>query len=333
MKIAFFELERWEEEYLKGKLKGHKILFFKKPLSLNNVNKINDFNIIGIFVYSKLDAKMLEKFDRLKFIATMSAGFDHIDLEYCKKKGIKVSNIPYYGENTVAEHTFGLLLALSKKIYESIYKTKRDDFSIKGLMGFDLKGKTLGIIGPGRIGQLVIKIAKGFEMNIITYAPNKNKKLSRELGFKWVSLNDLLNKSDIITIHAPLNDSTKHMINMNNVVKIKKGAYLINTARGEIVDTEALVYGLDRGIIAGAGLDVLEGEYNIKEEKELLHLHFKKKYDWNTFIRNHLLLKEKNVIITPHSAFYTREALERILDTTIDNIKQFLKGKVSNKVV
>ena len=261
----------------------------------------------------------------------MSTGFDHIDLDFCKEKRIMASNVPYYGENTVAEQTFALLLALSRKIYDAIERTKRDDFSITGLMGFDLKGKTLGVIGPGHIGQHVIKIAKGFEMNVVSFSNHIDKKLSKECGFRWAkSFNDLLKESDIITIHVPLTDDTRHLINMNNIKYIKKGAYLINTSRGEIIETKALMYALAKGTLAGAGLDVLEGESNIREERQLLGNG--KERDWEIFLENHLILKEHNVIVTPHSAFFTKEALQRILDTTIGNINSFVKGKVENSV-
>jgi D-lactate dehydrogenase len=261
----------------------------------------------------------------------MSTGFDHIDIEECKRRKIKVSNVPFYGENTVAEHAFGLILTLSRKIHQAIERTKRDDFSVDGLMGFDLKGKTLGVIGPGHIGQNVIRMAKGFEMNVIAFSPFKDMKIARKLGFKYVSLNRLLKSSDIITIHAPLVPGTKHLINMKNVKMIKKGAYLVNTARGGIVETEALKYALDRKILAGAALDVLEGEQDIKEEKELIHKKMTEQ-EWQTLIRNHLIVKDKNVVVTPHSAFYSKEAVERIVDTTLENIKGFLKGKNVNSV-
>ncbi len=330
MKIGFFELEKWEEEYIKEKFKGQNLSFYNFPLNLSNVNKAKDIDIIVCFIYSELNKNILAKLPKVKFITTMSTGFNHIDLEYCKKKGIKVSNVPSYGENTVAEHAFGLMLTLSKNLDEAIENTKRDDFSLKGLMGFDLKGKTLGVVGVGRIGQHVVKIAKGFEMNILGYSSKKDSKLSKDFGFTWVSFPDLLKKSDIITFHVPLTKDTKHMINMNNVSRIRKGAYIINTSRGEIIETKALLYGLDNGIIAGAGLDVLEGEDDMKEHKALLYNYNKEAVD--TFLRNHLLLKEKNVVITPHSAFFTKEALQRILDTTIENVKAFSKGKVVNSV-
>ena len=334
MKITFFEVDKKEEKYLKDKFTKVKanVKFYNGELSLRNVKKAKDSEIIVLFIGSKINREILQKLPKLKYIATMSTGFDHIDLDACKKRKITVSNVPFYGENTVAEHTFALILALSRKIHEAITKTKNDNFSLDGLEGFDLKGKTLGVIGAGHIGQHVIRIAKGFEMNIVVLDNRKDKELAKSLGFTHVTLNELLKKSNIITIHAPYNEDTRHMINMNNIKMIKKGAYLINTARGGIVDTIALKYALDNNILAGAGLDVLEGEDDIKEEKELL----KKNVDherWQLFIRNHLLLKNGNVIVTPHSAFYSKEASERILDTTIENILGYIKGKKVNNVI
>lgn len=330
MKIAFFEIKKWEEEYVRERLKGHRISFFKESFSSKFINKIKDFDCIVSFIYSDLNKDNLSKLPKLKFIATMSTGFNHIDMEYCKNKRISVSNVPFYGANTVAEHTFALILSLSRNIHTAIEKTRKNDFSLDGLMGFDLKGKTLGVIGPGNIGQNVIKIAKGFEMNVLSYGEKRDMELSRRLGFSWADLDNLLKNSDIITLHVPLNNNTKNLINIRNIKLMKKGAFLINTARGEIVDTSALLYGLDKKILAGAALDVLEGEEDIKEEKELLHGRLNKK-DKKIYNENRRLLKEKNVIITPHCAFYTKEALERILDTTIDNINSFSNGGEINK--
>jgi len=333
MKIAFFEVEKWEEEYIKEKLKGHKLIFYKRKLSKKDLPNLKDVDILSVFIYSELKKEIIESLPKLKLITTMSTGYDHIDLEACKKRNIRVCNVPYYGENTVAEHTFGLILCLLKKLPQAIERTKQDNFSLKGLIGEDLKGKTLGVIGPGHIGQNVIKIAKGFDMKIIVYGRHKDKRLAKKLGFRYVDFNYLLKKSDIITIHVPLNKETYHMINMDNIKLIKKGSYLINTARGPVVDTNALIYGLENKILAGVALDVMEGECVIKEEKQLLHKDFINTCDWQTLIQNHLLLKDKNVIVTPHSAFYTKEALQRILDTTIKNINSFIKGRTINKVV
>jgi D-lactate dehydrogenase len=331
MRIAFFELKKWEEEYLRERLKGHKLYFLKCRLNSRSVSRIEKVDAIVSFIYSDLNNSVLSKLKKLKFIATMSTGYDHIDLKYCRSKGIKVSNVPFYGENTVAEHTFALILSLAKKMDQAIERTKMNNFSLKGLIGFDLKGKTLGVIGPGHIGQHVIQIAKGFEMNVLAYGRKRDIKLSKKLGFKWASLEKLFGESDIVTIHVPLNNGTKHLIGMKEVRLMKKDSYIINTSRGEIVENKALLYGLNKGILAGAGLDVLEGECEISEERELLD-GGKEVCDWEKLMQNHMLLKDKNVIVTPHSAFYTREALERILHTTVENVKSFVRGKVKNRV-
>jgi D-lactate dehydrogenase len=330
MKIGVFETKGWQKEYLAEKLKKHKLVFVKGDLNKGNVKKVKDCSGIVVFIGSEVNREILDEIKGLKFIVTMSTGFNHIDLEECKKRKIKVSNVPFYGENTVAEHTFALILALSRKVDQAIDRTRLNDFSIDGLQGFDLKGKTLGVIGVGHIGSHVVKMAKGFEMKVIGFSPKKDGKLARKLGFRYVSFDSLLKNADIITIHCPLNEHTRGMININNMKKIKRGAYLVNTARGEIVDTTALLYALDKGILAGAALDVLEGEEDVKEE-ELLHKSLNER-DMKVLIENHVLLKEKNVIVTPHIAFYTREALQRILDTTLENVKSLVSGKGKNRV-
>ena len=330
--IVFFELEHWEKEYLLKKLKNCKVQFIEDQLNEDNLNQIKDVNAIGIFIYSVVNKKILQNLPNLKLIVTLSTGFDHIDLKECKKRKITVCNVPHYGENTVAEHTFALILNLTRKIHKAYERTIRGDFSIEGLRGIDLQEKTLGIIGAGSIGQHVIRIAKGFEMKVIAYDKFRNLKLAKRLGFKYISFNDLLKNSDIITLHVPYNKSTHHLINKKAISKMKKGVIIINTARGGIIETSALLQGVQSGKIAGAGLDVLEEECFIREEKQILSKHFLKECDLKTVLQNHILLKQDNVIITPHNAFNSWEALHRILDTTISNINSFLKKKPVNVV-
>lgn len=335
MNVTFLELEKWEEKYLQDKLgdiKNLSLNFFSKPLNSKILKKIKKTNILAVFIYSPVDKSVLEQLPNLKFITTMSTGFDHIDLKSCQKKNIKVSNVPFYGENTVAEHTFALILALSRQIPESIEKTKKYDFTLEGLRGFDLEGKTLGIVGLGHIGEHVARMAKGFEMKVIASDPRQDRVLARKLAVKYVSLNYLLSHSDIISLHAPHNKKTHHLLNKNNIKLIKKGAYLINTARGGLVETGALITALKKRILAGAGLDVLEEECFIKEEKELLAKPFKKKCDLKTVLQDHILIQDPRVLVTPHNAFNSEQALCRILDTTVDNIKAHLKGRPMNLV-
>lgn len=330
MKIAFFETKDWEKEYLISRLSGDELSFFADPLSLDNIEAVKDAEIVSPFIYSNINGEALNLLSNLKFITTRSTGFDHIDVSAAKEKKIAVSNVPFYGENTVAEHTFALILTLSRKVFQSLEKVKRGDFSLDGLMGFDLKGKTIGIVGLGHIGQHVARIANGFEMNILAFDMKPDKKLAKQFGIKYVSLEEILKNSDIITLHCPYNDSTKHLINLDNIGLIKKGAYLINTARGGLVDTTALLQALNNKTLSGAGLDVLEEECFIKEEAELLSNMNSKTCDIQTMLENHVLLLKENVVITPHSAFDSKEALERILDTTIENINAFKKRKPIN---
>jgi D-lactate dehydrogenase len=332
MKIAFFEVEDWQKDYLKEKLLGNELSFFAEPLSLDNINSVMGCQIISPFIYSQINKEILQKLPDLKMIATRSTGFDHIDIVATRENRVAVFNVPFYGENTVAEHTFSLILALSRKLVASVERARTGDFTLNGLRGFDLKEKTLGIVGLGHIGLHVARIAKGFEMNILAYDLKEDKKLAKKIGFEYVDLKDLLAKSDIITLHVPDNKETHHLINSENINLIKKGAYLINTSRGGLVETQALLKALSDGTLAGAGLDVLEEECFIKEEVQLLSKEFPKTCDLKTALQNHILLQQKNVIITPHNAFNSNEALMRILDTTIENVKNFTVGRPQNIV-
>ncbi len=331
-KIAFFEIESWEKNYLQSQLSGFDLVFFEEKLNEDNLKDIKDINILSPFIYSTIDKKIISSLKSLKYIATRSTGFNHIDLKVCRKNNIVVSNVPTYGENTVAEHTFALILALSRKIYSSLERTKKDDFSMEGLTGFDLKGKILGVVGVGNIGKHVIRIAKGFGMQILAYDIKKDQKLAKKMGFKYVTINYLFKNSDITTLHLPYNKSTHHLINKENLKLFKKNSYLINTSRGGICDTTALLQGLKDKTFTGLGLDVLEEESFIKEEREIITPNFSKKSDLKTILENHILINQPDVIVTPHNAFNSKEALIRILDTTIENIKSFSKNKLINLI-
>jgi D-lactate dehydrogenase len=269
MRIDFFEVEDWEEEYLKKRLDGHLLKFSREKLSLDNVQQTKDSDAVSVFIYSKIEEQTLQEIPKLKLTTTRSTGFDHIDEEACKKRGITICNVPSYGENTVAEHTFALILSLSRNICKACIRRFEHDASTEGLEGFDLKGKTIGVIGTGQIGLHVIRISKGFGMNVVAYDVRQNKLLSELLGFEYVSLEYLLASSDVITLHVPYFESTHHLMNKDTFKLVKKGAILINTSRGAIVDTEALIEALDNKTLAGAGLDVVEGEELIREEKQL----------------------------------------------------------------
>jgi D-lactate dehydrogenase len=331
-KAAFFEMEDWGMDYLRKHDLIDRVQAFHESLNAATTALAPDSEIVSVFIYSEVTREVLDALPNLRFVATRSTGYDHIDVQACTERGILVSNVPRYGENTVAEHAFGLILALSRKIYHAVIRTSRMDFSTAGLRGFDLKGKTLGVIGAGAIGMHVIRIGKGFGMNVLAYDSREQQLLAEVLGYRYVSLEELLSQSDVISLHVPLVPETYHLINQETIKQIKRGAILINTARGSIVDTNALVTALNEGIISGAGLDVLEGEESIKEEAQLLaeSLPVEK---LRTMVQNYALLHRDNVIITPHIGFYSIEAEERIMETTLSNIKAFREGNPQNLVM
>jgi D-lactate dehydrogenase len=332
MKIAFLELHEWEEKYLRDRIDGrHQIVTLPGVLEDTHFSKIADAEVVSPFIYSKLTADRLAKLPKLKLIVTRSTGFDHIDVPECKRRGVTVCNVPFYGENTVAEHTFALILALSRKVHEAFVRVRAGNFSLDGLRGFDLKDKTIGVVGAGHIGLHVIRIARGFGMKVLAFDVRRDNFLAEVLGFEYADLDSLLSRSDIITLHAPHSKHTHHLINRDNIVKIKRGAILINTSRGGLVDTDALLTALENKTLAGAGLDVLEGEEAIYEESALLSDAVNPER-LRQAIQNHVILKHPNVVFTPHNAFNSQEALERILQTTAENIASYIAGTPKNVV-
>ena len=334
-KIIFLEATDWEKEILQKHPEFlENVDFSSEKLTLENIKKFKDYEVISTFISSQLSAETLKQLENLKFIATRSTGFDHIDLDYCKEKEILVSNVPAYGSHTVAEYTFALLLCLIRKVYNSYHRIRESgSFSLEGLRGEELFGKTIGIIGTGRIGTEVIKIAKGFSMNVIAYDKYPKEELTEQLGFKYVSFEELLSQSDIITLHVPYNKETHHLLNKDNLLKTKKGVYIINTARGGIIETQALYQVLKEGQIAGAALDVLEEEGDLKEEQRmLLEEENIPPEKLKTLLANHIFIDLDNVIISPHNAFNTKEALQNIVITTIKNIQSYLNKKPINLV-
>ena len=333
MRAVFFETAPWERRYLSRTLATSQLSlrFVADPLTDETVHQAAGAHILSVFIYSTLTARLLSCLPRLRLIATRSTGFDHIELAACRRRRILVANVPSYGENTVAEHTFALILALSRNIHKAYVKTIKGDFSLDGLQGFDLKGKTIGIVGGGHIGLHVIKMAKGFGMEVLVCDVRRNMFLSEVLDFRYAPLETLLRQSDIVSLHLPYMASTHHLMNRATFGLMKRGALIINTARGGLVDTDALVWALDEGLVGGAGLDVLEGEELVKEERQLLARDFPKD-KLATVLKNHILLHRENVVITPHIAFDSKEALQRILDTTAMNITGFLAGASVNLV-
>ncbi len=332
MKIAVYEIEDWERDAFQGLGDGREFAFSVKPLTARTAEEHPEAKVVSTFINSDLGNHVLEKFPDLEMIATRSTGFDHIDLGYCRDRDIAVANVPEYGDNTVAEHVFGLLLTISHNLHESIDRTRKGDFSLRGLQGFDLMGRTMGVVGTGSIGLKVVKIAKGFGMEVLAFDVKPDEDAARECGFAYKSLDELMSGSDVITLHVPYNDKTKPMISHEQFEKMKPGTVLINTSRGAVVDIQALLRALADGRVRAAGLDVLPEEPVIREEAELLRSVFQKKHNLEDLLADHILLRMRNVYITPHSAFNTKEAVRRILDTTRDNIEAYLGGKPENLV-
>jgi len=333
MKIAVFEVEDWEREAFHSLQGEHEVVFLNEPLSAANAQRYADADMVSTFIYSDLSRRVLDQLDQLRFIATRSTGYDHIDADYCREHGILVSNVPTYGDTTVAEHVFGLLLAISHNLVNAVDRTRRGDFSLQGLQGFDLRGKILGVVGTGSIGLCVIQIANGFGMEVVAFDLRHNDEAAEELGFRYVDMDELLAVSDVITLHVPFTPHTYHLISDEAFSKMKDGVVLINTSRGRIVDMQALVRAIGDRKVAAAGLDVLPEEPTIREEAELLRTVFREEHDLHTILADHILLRLRNVIITPHTAFYTREAVQRILKTSVENIVGFAAGRPQNVVI
>lgn len=324
MKTYFFEILDWEKELLLKDFPD--AVYVNEPLTEKSAAQYADAEIVSTFIFSKGSKEVLEQLPALKMITTRSTGYDHIDLEHCKSKNITACNVPEYGSRTVAEYTFGLMLMLTRKLYPAVMQSKECLFDTKVLQGTDLFGKTLGIIGLGRIGHEVLKIAKGFDMKLLVHTEYRHLVDEKEWGFEYGELDDVLSRSDIITLHLPLLPSTKHVLNKENITKIKRGAYLVNTARGGLIETEAILMGLEQGILAGVALDVLEEEKAITEEAAHGAGSNESEVDFKTVCQDHVLMHHPQVLVTPHNAFNTHEALVRILNTTAENVKKYIEG-------
>lgn len=280
---------------------------------LNSLSEVTDptsYQVLSVFTKHKIKLDDLKSFSNVKLIAARSTGFDNID-PAVKERGVIICNVPAYGSHTVAEFAFGLILSITRNIPEATNRVKEKlTFDQTNLRGMELYGKTIGVIGVGKIGSNVVRMSKGFGMEVLAFDKFKNEDLAWELKFKYVDLEELLKNSDVISINCPLTPETKHLINSTNVGLIKKGAYLVNTARGAVVETEAL-YGALQNNLAGAALDVLEKEDNLDEStKKLIGL--------------------PNVLVSPHIAFYTKEAEQKIMEETVNNINSFLNGNPVN---
>jgi D-lactate dehydrogenase len=331
-RVLITETDEQEGRYLAEAL-GEEAQSAMTPGTLSEVGPelMGEVEVLVPFIHSAVRAEEMDAMPNLKFVATRSTGYDHVDVAAAKERGVPVANVPAYGENTVAEHTFALILALSRKVHQAYVRTQRGDYTLEGLRGFDLYGKTLGVVGAGAIGLHAIRIAKGFGMNVLAFDVRRNQLLADVLGFRYVELDELFAESDIVSLHAPATPATRHMIDRDSLSKMKRGALLINTARGSLVDTEALVWALDAGVLAGAGLDALEGEEFLQHEDELLSQPGAEE-KLKMIVRNNILQRRADVVITPHIAFNSDEALRRILDVTAHNVRSFLAGRPQNLV-
>lgn len=333
--IIFYEASETDKAQLTDGLRGtdHHWDFVTDPLTLETANA--EAEVVSVFVgHSHITSEVMDKMPKLKLIATRSTGFDHIDLAAAADRGITVVNVPSYGENTVAEHAFTLLLALARRLPETLEKTKEGIYSPTELSGFDLKGKVLGVVGMGRIGQHSARIGKGFGMDVVGFDVFEKPELAEEIGFRYAPLKEVLETADVVTLHAPLVPENVHLMKSETFGQMKEGAILLNTARGELVDTHALIAALESGHLSGAGLDTIEGERFLSEEIEVNTVLDNKttKEALVNLAETETLLRMPNVIVTPHSAYNTVEAVGRINATTTDNIIKFWYGAVPNKV-
>ncbi|MDW8467060.1 MAG: 2-hydroxyacid dehydrogenase [Chloroherpetonaceae bacterium] len=324
MKITFFDSHTFERDFLiKAARNRYELNFLRIQLTTETVELAKGSNVVSLFVNDDGSAPILEKLASfgIKHIALRSAGFNHVDLDKARELGIRVANVPAYSPFAVAEHTVALMLALNRKLPRAYNRVRDLNFSLTGLVGFDMNGKTAGIIGTGKIGSVVVKILHGFGCRLLGYDIYPNESLTKEYGLEYVDLNTLFRESHIITLHTPLTPETKYLINEHTIAKMRDGVMLINTSRGGLVKTEAALNGLRSGKIGYLGLDVYE------EEKGLFF------YDRSSYVLQDEILAQllsfPNVIVTSHQGFLTDTALRNIADTTFETIDAWACGKES----
>lgn len=335
-KVIFYDIKENEIEYIK-KFCDQKYDYELIPEPLDDKSEITqerqNAEVISCFTFSRVDANVLQKFSNLKLIALRSVGFDHIDIDYCKKHNIQVVNSLGYGNNTVAEFAFGLIFDVTRKIARAYMNLRNEHLDNDVYTGFELKNKNLGVIGTGAIGAEVIRIAKGFGMNVLAYDLYPKKELEEKYEVKYMTLNELLSSSDIITLHAPLTKDNFHLIDEEKISLMKPHAVMVNTARGELIDSKALYEALSENRIFGAGLDVLEAENILTNPESKWDFDYMNNDNIRQTLINERLLKLHNVVITPHIAYNTKEAQDRILNITMNNIDSFFYGKIINSVI
>lgn len=328
MKVGVFSTKSHDRAFLAGANKdhAHEFVFFAARLTPETVSLAKGFRAICIFVNDLLNASMLDTIAQhgIRLVALRCAGFNNVDLAAAKRLGVTVVRVPAYSPHSVAEHTVGLLLTLNRKIHRGFARVREGNFALDGLLGFDIHGQTVGIIGTGKIGTEVAKILSGFGCKLLAYdvAPNP---ICEKAGVSYTRLSDLFGASDIITLHCPLTPETHHIIDSKSLKQMKSGVVLINTSRGALIDTRAVIQGLKSGQIGYLGLDVYEEEADLFFEDlsdQVIHD--------DVFAR---LLTFPNVVITGHQAFFTENALQKIAETTVSNITEFERqGSCGNEV-
>lgn len=328
MRIGVFSTKPHDRQFLKqaNARFRHELTFFEPRLTSETAGMADGFEALCVFVNDQLDAAVLEKLAEsgVKAIALRCAGFNNVDLQTAERLGIQVVRVPAYSPYAVAEHTVGLMLTLNRKIHRAYNRIREANFSLDGLLGFDLHGRTVGIVGTGEIGAVVARIMSGFGCHLLGFDPYPNADC-KELGMQYVSLEELLSQSDIISLHCPLTPETRYLINAETIQQLKPGVMLINTSRGAVIDTRAVIDGLKSGRIGSLGLDVYEEEADYFFEDLSLQV-----IADDVLAR---LLTFPNVLVTGHQAFFTQEALEAIANTTLSNLQQIEQTGQSQNAV
>ena len=321
-RVIFFDIKDYDKEFFKkyGKDYDFEMTFLQVRLSEETAHLTKGYDVVCAFTNDDINKETIDLISEngIKLLAMRCAGFNNVSLKDIHNR-FKVVRVPAYSPHAIAEYTVGLILAINRKIHKAYVRTREGNFSINGLMGIDLYQKTAGIIGTGKIGQILIKMLKGFDMNVIAYDPFPNQKIADELGFKYVSLDELYAEADVISLNCPLTKETKYMINRRSMLKMKDGVMIVNTGRGALIDSVDLVEALKDKKVGAAALDVYE------EEEEYF---FEDKS--SQVIEDDILgrlLSFHNVLMTSHQAYFTKEAVEAITVTTLNNIKSFVEGK------
>ena len=324
IKIAFFDSKDYDKQSFvdSNKNEEFEITYFETRLSEDTYKLAEGNDVVCVFVNDDVNSVVIDKLHKMgvKLIALRCAGYNNVDIEHAFGK-MHVVRVPAYSPYAVAEHAIALLLTSIRRIHKAYIRTKDFNFSLNGLTGFDLHGKTVGVVGTGKIGRIFIDICRGFGMNVIAY----DKFPAKDSGIEYVSLDELWSRSDIISLHCPLTDESLHMINAESIEQMKKGVVIINTSRGALIDSEALVEGIKACHVGAACLDVYEEESNVFFHDYSHHI-----VNDDTLAR---LISMPNVIVTSHQAFLTNEALMNIADTTLNNVKEFFdKGACANEI-